>query len=98
MKITSKASLCAILVASLFSLSAFAESVTIKVKGMMCDSCAEAVTTKLTSNPGVESVSVKVSKGIVEVVLKPGAAVNDESIKTLIADAGYAATEIERKS
>lgn len=86
------------LVSLLLSSAALAESASITVKGMVCESCAEAVTGKLQENPAVESVSVQVNKGLVEVVLKPGATVADDTLKTLIADAGYTATEIHRKS
>ena len=81
----------------LCALSAFAESATISVKGMICDSCAEAVTAKLKSDPAVESVAVNVKKGLVEVTLKQGSKVEDATLKALIADAGYTATEVKRQ-
>ncbi len=84
---------------TVFSASiAFAESATISVKGMVCESCAETITGKLKTSAAVDSVSVKVNKGIVEVTIKDGATLSDDILKTLIADAGYTVTEITRKS
>jgi len=65
---------------------------------MICESCAESVTTKLKSNSDVESVAVNVKKGLVDIALKDGALVTDEALKLLIADAGYTALSVTRKS
>jgi len=92
--------LAKLLAASFFFTSiAFASTpATITVKGMVCESCAESVTAKLKSNSDVESVAVNVKKGLVDIALKDGAVVTDEALKLLIADAGYTALSITRKS
>lgn len=78
--------------------AAFAETATVNIKGMICESCSQAVTEKLKSLPEVESVTVNVKKGMAEVAIKEGSSISDETLKKLVADAGYVALEIARKS
>jgi copper chaperone len=77
--------------------AAFAETATVKIKGMICESCSQAVTEKLKAAPEVESVTVNVKKGMAEVAIKQGSSIADDTLKKLIADAGYTALEISRK-
>lgn len=77
---------------------ALAETATVKIKGMICESCSQAVTEKLKAAPEIDSVTVNVKKGMAEVAIKEGSSISDETLKKLIADAGYVALEISRKS
>lgn len=60
---------------------------TYTVKGMTCDHCAGAVTSELTSLPGVTDVAVDLTSGQVRVVSeKP---LDDEAVRAAVEEAGY---------
>lgn len=60
----------------------------LKVRGMSCNHCKMAVEKALRNLPGVDSVSVDLSAGLVRVAYQPGE-VNHEKIARAIDQAGY---------
>ncbi len=75
---------------------ASAEEVNVKVNGMVCGFCAQGIKSKLMEQEGVEAVDVDLETKVVTVSLDTGAAVDNETIRTLIADSGYDTVSIDR--
>ena len=64
------------------------EKTIVKVEGMSCDHCVQAVTKSVTALPGVDSVAVDLKTGTVTVEHDPG--ITDViKIKAEIEDQGY---------
>lgn len=74
----------------------WAESVTITVKGMVCSFCAQGIKKTFGKESAVESVNVNLDEKIVSLKFRAGESIDDERLKTLIADAGYNVEKIER--
>jgi copper chaperone len=62
--------------------------ITLKVSGMACDHCKEAVERSIGVLPGVSKVEAKVKKGEVEISYDPSE-VNLDDIIQAVEDAGY---------
>ena len=62
---------------------------TIKVKGMSCQHCVQAVTQALSGIEGVENVKVSLSKG--EASFEEAKPVNMQEVKKAVQEAGYTA-------
>lgn len=68
------------------------ESVYMKVDGMSCGSCVNAVTKALTAVQGVSSVSVSLAEGIARI---EGTGLNVPAIEAAIVGAGYEAKVLD---
>jgi mercuric ion binding protein len=87
----------AVLAVGLLSGSLFAqETVSVKVKGMVCSFCAQGLDKKFSEKPAVETVAVSLEKKTVDLVFKNGQTMTDEEIKKTILDSGYNVKSIER--
>lgn len=64
------------------------ETKVLKIQGMSCHHCKEAVTKALTSLSGVESVDVDVAGGTATVSFDP-AQVSEEAMRAAVEEAGY---------
>ncbi|WP_455715029.1 copper chaperone CopZ [Anaerosporobacter sp.] len=64
------------------------EKTILKVDGMSCEHCVKAVNNAVGALPGIETVSVELSEGLVEVTYNPEIASIDK-IKFEIEDQGY---------
>jgi copper chaperone CopZ len=73
-----------------------AQSVTVKVNGLVCDFCARSIEAMMKKRPDVSGVHVDLDKGEVHLALKPDAALDDPTLRKMITDAGYAVTGISR--
>lgn len=82
--------------ALLVSMSAFAETVTVGVNGMVCSMCAQGITKKLKALK-VEQLVVDLDNKVVSFSTPDSLKVSDDKIKAVIKDAGYAVTDITRK-
>jgi len=60
---------------------------TYTVKGMSCGHCVGAVTTELTSLPGVTAVDVDLASGQVRVA--GDAPLDDDAVRAAVEEAGY---------
>lgn len=86
-----------ILFLCLFSMSAFATDITIKVQGMVCSMCAQGITKKFTSIPEVKSVDVNLDNKLVKIQTHENKDIKDNQLKKIITEAGYNVASIERK-
>ncbi len=73
-----------------------AETVKIKVDGMVCAFCAGSIEKKMKANKETAEVFVSLENKIVAVAQKPGQKLDDAKLKAQIADAGYEVKGIER--
>ena len=86
-----------ILTASLLMTNlSYAETVEIKVNGLVCAFCAQGIEKTLRAKPATESVLVSLEHGLVAVALKAESSITDEEIKTALVDSGYAVINIAR--
>lgn len=72
--------------------------VTAKVKGMVCDFCARAVTKVFGKNAAVENVHVDLDTQEIHVILKAGSDLSDETVKDLVKKSGYTFVSVERET
>lgn len=86
-----------LLVLSLFSLSAFAGEINVKVSGMVCSMCAQGIQKKFSKIDAVKSLNVNLDNKLVKIETKEGKDVSDKVINELIKEAGYNVANIERK-
>jgi mercuric ion binding protein len=68
----------------------------IAVNGMVCSFCAQGIEKRLKAVAGIEAVRIDLSKGMVEVTARSGAALDTASLKQAIRDAGYDVRRIDR--
>jgi copper chaperone CopZ len=78
------------------ALSAQAETVKLKVDGMVCGFCAAAIEKKMKANKETAEVFVSLENKIVAVSEKSGQKLDDAKLKAQILDAGYEVKSLER--
>jgi copper chaperone CopZ len=91
----SKIVLTLIVLASLAS-SAWAETITTTVNGMVCAFCATGIEKTFRKQPEVASVKVDLPKKQVVIKTKPGQTVSDTKIKEVVTYSGYTMGQIRR--
>lgn len=74
------------------------EIMTAKVKGMVCDFCAQAVTKVFYKQDGVKDVRVDLDTAEIIVTMAADQSLDDDMIKKLIRQTGYSLVEIKRAS
>jgi copper chaperone CopZ len=84
--------------ATLAAQSSFADTLKIKVDGMVCGFCASSIEKKMRANKATADVYVNLENKIVAVSEKAGLKLDDATLKAQIADAGYEVKVIERVS
>ena len=72
--------------------------VTAKVKGMVCDFCARAVTKVFSKDDAVETVHVDLDSQEIHVTLKAGASLDDAKVGELVKKSGYTLVSVERET
>lgn len=70
----------------------FSDPLTFHLTGMVCEGCAQKITTTLTALPGVREVKPKVPQKHVYVRYEPGS-VQAEALKDALTKAGFTAVE-----
>ena len=89
--------LTAVALATVFaSQSSFADTVKIKVDGMVCGFCAASIETNMRAEQATADVFVSLANKIVAVSEKPGQKLDEAKLKAGIADSGYEVKAIER--
>jgi copper chaperone CopZ len=83
-------------VAALSASTSFADTLKIKVDGMVCGFCASSIEKKMRANKAAADVFVSLENKIVAVSEKAGQKLDDAALKAQIADAGYEVKTIER--
>ena len=84
--------------AALSAQASFADTLKIKVDGMVCGFCASSIEKKMRANKATADVYVSLENKIVAVSEKTGLKLDDATLKAQIADAGYEVKVIERVS
>lgn len=74
-----------------------AETVDVKVSGMVCSMCAQGIQKKFSSQDSVKKLNVDMDNKLVTIETKDGQTISDETIKSLITEAGYNVANISRK-
>lgn len=72
--------------------------VTAKVKGMVCDFCARAVTKVFGKNDAVENVHVDLDRQEIHVTLKTGGELTDDTVGELVKKSGYTLVSVTRET
>ena len=80
----------------LTSLAAHAETIEMKVFGMVCGFCAQGIEASLRKNPATVDVVVSLEKQLVVVETKPGVDIVDKDLKAAITSAGYDLKSVAR--
>ncbi len=78
------------------SVPAFADSIHVTVKGMVCSFCAQGITKKFKAEKTVESVHVNLDEAFVHLETKGKGDLSDDKIRKIITDAGYTVASIKR--
>lgn len=81
-----------------FAGNVWAETVKMRVDGLVCAFCGSAIEKKLKSNSATADVLVSLENKIVAVRFKDGQNITDEVLKAQINDAGYEVKTIERSN
>ena len=82
---------------SLFTFSAFAGEINVKVSGMVCSMCAQGIQKKFSRINSVKSINVDLDNKFVQIHTKDGQDISNEKINEVITEAGYNVANIERK-
>jgi periplasmic mercuric ion binding protein len=84
--------------AALFAMtgSAWAETITTTVNGMVCAFCATGIEKTFHKQPEVASVKVDLPKKQVVINTKPGKTLTDAKIKEVVTYSGYTMGKIQR--
>ena len=78
------------------STPSFAETAFVDVKGLVCDFCARALEKVFGKQDAVEDINVNLDTKRITINFKDGQSLPDETIKSLIMDAGYNVDAIQR--
>lgn len=81
---------------SLSATSAYATTIEIGVKGLVCAFCAQGIEKKLRKFPATADVVVSLEQRVVAVALKDGQDISDPELRKALTDAGYTVTTIQR--
>ena len=76
--------------------SAWAETITTTVNGMVCAFCATGIEKTLRKQPEVATVKVDLPKKRVVITTKPGQTLSDAKIKEVVTYSGYTMGKINR--
>jgi copper chaperone CopZ len=77
--------------------SAFAETITTTVNGMVCAFCATGIEKTFRKQPEVATIKVDLPKKLVTITTKPGKTLSDSKFKEVVTYSGYAMGKIVRK-
>lgn len=80
----------------LMSVGATAETIEMKVNGLVCAFCAQGIEKTFRKNPAVTDVVVSLEDRLVAVELTPGKDISDQELRTALSDSGYDVKEIAR--
>ena len=77
--------------------SAHAETILATIKGMVCAFCATGIEKTFQKQSVVQDVKVDLEAKLLTLHTKDGQTMDDATIKKLVANAGYAISEIKRQ-
>ena len=73
-----------------------ANTIEMKVNGLVCAFCARGIEKTFLKNPAVADVVVSLEDKLVAVQTKEGRDISDQELRTTLTDAGYDIKSIER--
>lgn len=76
--------------------AAFAETIEVKVNGLVCAFCAQGIEKTLRARPETDAVLVSLEAGLVALTLKAEAKLSDAALRSALTESGYTVTEIAR--
>jgi copper chaperone CopZ len=79
-----------------FTGPALADTIEMKVYGLVCAFCAQGIEKTLRRNPATEDVVVSLENKLVAISTKPGADIPDAELKQALTDSGYDVKGIQR--
>lgn len=82
------------MIAAAFAAPVMAETVHVGVNGLVCAFCVKGIEKSFKKVDAVENVHVDLDKKLVTLTTKKDQKIDDATIKTTIADAGYNVTSI----
>jgi copper chaperone CopZ len=85
-----------IAITSLVTSRAYATTIEMNVKGLVCAFCAQGIEKKLRKLPATADVFVSLEDRLVAVALKEGQDIPDTDLRKALTDAGYTVTGIQR--
>jgi periplasmic mercuric ion binding protein len=87
---------CIVIAAALLASAAHADTIEMKVYGLVCGFCAQGIEKTLRKNPATADVVVSLESQLVAVGTKEGADIADATLTKALADAGYTVKGITR--
>ncbi len=78
------------------SFAADANTVNMKVNGLVCDFCAQALDKVFSKRDEVAGIKVDLDGGLITVQMKDGQALDDAALTKLVVDSGYNVVSITR--
>jgi mercuric ion binding protein len=81
---------------ALMSAAASADTIEMKVYGLVCAFCAQGIEKTLRKNPATEDVAVSLEHQLVAVVTHQGQDISDAELTKALTDAGYDVKGISR--
>jgi mercuric ion binding protein len=75
---------------------AYATTIEMNVKGLVCAFCAQGIEKKLRKLPATADVVVSLEERLVAVALKDGQDIPDADLRKALTDAGYTVITIQR--
>lgn len=88
---------CLLITGGFFGASgAYATTIEMGVKGLVCAFCAQGIEKKLRKLPATADVVVSLEQRMVAVALKDGQDIPDAELRKALTDAGYTVTTIQR--
>ena len=79
-----------------FAGNAAADTIEMKVNGLVCAFCAQGIEKTLRKNPATADVIVSLEHRLVAIATKEGQDISDTELKQALKDAGYDVKAIER--
>jgi copper chaperone CopZ len=84
------------LVAIAISTQATADTIEMRVHGLVCGFCAQGIEKTLRKNPATTDVVVSLERKLVAIATRDGADIPDQDLITALTDAGYTVKGIAR--
>ncbi|MFL6619927.1 MAG: heavy-metal-associated domain-containing protein [Povalibacter sp.] len=81
---------------SIASATVHAETIEMKVNGLVCGFCAQGIEKTLRKNPATTDVLVSLENRLVAIATKDGTDISDAELRTALTNAGYDVKGIER--
>ncbi|HEV7609228.1 MAG TPA: heavy-metal-associated domain-containing protein [Steroidobacteraceae bacterium] len=78
------------------STAAAADTIEMKVYGLVCGFCAQGIEKTLRKNPATEDVVVSLEEKLVAIATRPGTDIPDADLTKALTDAGYDVKGIAR--